>query len=137
MTRKTFLILVSAIALAVGSFALFAPAALLASKGVTPSEGTNVWAREIGVAIIAFGVMALLMRNEGASPGMRVMLIGNAILQAGLFPIELIAYSQGVITKVSGIVPNEILHLVLACGFAYFALQIKPTRASVSAPATA
>ena len=124
MTRKTFLIAVSAIASAVGAVALFAPAFLLESKGVAPSAATNVWVREVGVAIIAFGVMAFLMRGLADSPGLRALLIGNMVLQIGLLPIEIVAYSQGVITKVSGIVPNEILHLVLACAFGFFASRI-------------
>jgi hypothetical protein len=44
----------------------------------------------------------------------------RALLQLGLFPIEIIAYANGVITKLSGIVPISILHLLLALGFAYF-----------------
>jgi hypothetical protein len=125
MSRKVFLTIVSVIALAVGSLALFAPAALLESKGVAPSEAGNVWARELGVALIAIGVCAVLVRRHDDSPTMRAFLIGNAILQFGLFPIEIAAYSSGVITKASGIIPNSILHVVLAAAFVHFAVRVK------------
>ena len=57
----------------------------------------------------------------------------RALLQVGLFPIELVAYAQGVITHASGVVPNSVLHVVLAGGFAYFAARIRPGAASATA----
>jgi hypothetical protein len=47
----------------------------------------------------------------------------------GLLPIEIVAYRQGVITQLSGIVPNSLLHVVLAAGFATFAATIRLARA--------
>lgn len=128
MSRKTFLSLVAAVALAIGVFALFFPAALLASKGVAPSAAAEVWVREVGIAIAALGVAAFLMRGAPDSPALRAFLVGNLVLQLGLFPIELVAYREGIITKASGVVPNSILHLLLAMGFATFAIRI-PQRA--------
>jgi hypothetical protein len=130
MSRKTFLTAVSFIAFAVGAFATLAPAALLDSKGAPPSEATFVWVREVGVAIFAMGVMALILRKQPDSPALRAFLAGNAVLQLGLFPIELVAYAQGVITRASGIIPNELLHLALAAGFSYFALRVRVDAAS-------
>lgn len=132
MKRKTFLTAVSVVAAMIGTFAMLAPAALLESKGVAPSAATNVWVREVGVAIFASGVTTFLMRGLEDSPGLRVLLIGNMVLQIGLLPVEIVGYSQGVITKLSGIVPNEVLHLVLACAFGHFALRIKTADGSAS-----
>jgi hypothetical protein len=123
MSRKTFLTLVSVIACLIGTFALFAPSALLESKGVAPSESANVWAREVGVALISIGVATFLLKAHADSPTLRAFLVGNAVLQIGLFPIEIGAYANGVITKLSGIIPNSILHIVLAAGFIYFATR--------------
>jgi hypothetical protein len=125
MGRKLFLTLVAMIAVVVGLFALVAPAALLASKGVAASAAGELWAREMGVAILSSGVAAGLMRGHADSASLRAFLIANAVLQIGLFPIEIAAYAAGVVTKASGIVPNEVLHLVLASGFVHFALRIK------------
>jgi hypothetical protein len=124
MTRKTFLSLVSVIATAVGLLALAAPAAVLDSKGVVPAAATKVWVREVGVLILALGIMTFLVRGAADSPTLRAFLIGNAIVQIGLFPIEIVAASAGVLTRVSGIVPNSILHLTLAAGFLHFARRV-------------
>ena len=125
MSRKTFLTIVSIIAVAIGSFALFAPAALLDSKGVVPSEAANVWCRELGIALVSIGVAAFQMRGHADSPTLRAFLVGNAVLQVGLFPIEILGFANGVITKVSCIVPNSVLHACLAAGFVYFAVRMK------------
>jgi hypothetical protein len=126
MSQRAFLTLVAIVALAIGSFAAIAPGALLESKGVIPSEAGNLWARELGIALVALGLVSFLARKHEPSPTLRAFLIGNAVLQVGLFPVEIIAYARGVITSLAGIVPNSILHLVLAAGFAYFASRAVP-----------
>jgi hypothetical protein len=125
MRRKTFLTVAAAIAVIVGAVALFAPTVLLDSKGVAPSAAANVWMREVGIAILAIGVASFLVRGHDDSPTLRAFLVGNAVLQVGIFPIELAAYSAGTITKAAGIVPNEILHALLAAGFVFYAARIR------------
>ncbi|PPD45277.1 MAG: hypothetical protein CTY16_10270 [Methylobacter sp.] len=119
MKRSTFLTLAATVALAVGAFALFAPAMLLATKGVS-SSAAEVWVREVGVILLAVGATALMVRNHEDSPTLRAFLMGNAAIQIGLFPIEILAYREGTITALSGIVPNSIIHLCLATGFIYY-----------------
>ena len=135
MKRSTFLSLAALIALAVGVFALFFPVALLASKGVS-SAAASVWTREVGVLLIAIGVIAFLVRNHEDSPTLQAFFIGNVIVQVGLFPIEILAYREGTITQLSGIIPNSILHLCLASAFTYYAMRMKPPR-STQAPSAA
>ena len=91
MSRRTFLTLASIIALGVGGFALTAPAALLASKGVVADAAAEVWVREVGLILIAVGVNAFLVKGHADSPTLRAFLIGNAVLQLGLLPIEIVA----------------------------------------------
>ena len=124
MKRSTFLALAAFVALAVGAFALFDPTVLLATKGVS-SAAAGVWTREVGVMLIAIGVCALLVRNHDDSPTFRVFLIGNFVVQVGLFPIEILAYREGIIPLLSGIVPNSIIHLLLAAGFLYYILKMR------------
>lgn len=133
MSQRAFLTIVAFVALAIGGFAAIAPGALLDSKGVLPSEAGNLWARELGVALVALGIVTFLARKHEPSPTLRAFLIGNAVLQVGLFPIEIIAYARGVITSLAGIVPNSVLHLVLACGFAYYASRAVPKERPVGA----
>ena len=121
MSRKIFLTLASIVTIGVGLFALSVPAILLDSKGAAGSAAADVWVREIGIALISIGIVAFGVRGHADSPTLRTFLFGNAILQLGLFTIEVVAYAQGVITKVSGIIPNAIVHVLLFCGFMYYA----------------
>jgi hypothetical protein len=125
MTRKSFLAIASFIATAVGIFALFFPASLQESKGTLPNNATYVWTSEVGILLIAIGIMAFLVRKEENSKILKIFLFGNTIIQIGLFLIELFAYSNGVITKISGIIPNLSLHILLTIGFLYFWVVMK------------
>jgi len=119
-----FLTIVAGVAVCIGGFAAALPRLLLDSKGVAPNAATNVWVREVGVLLVALGVTAFLVRGQADSATLRAFLIGNVIVQLGLLPIEVLAYARGVITKLSGIVPNTVLHVVLAAGFAFYALAM-------------
>ncbi len=121
MSRELFLTLASCVALAVGAFAVAFPRLLLAGKGVAPGAAVTVWMREVGVLLVATGVTVFLVRAEPDSATLRAVLAGNCVAQLGLLGIEPAAYARGVITKLSGIVPNTVLHVVLAAGFAYYA----------------
>lgn len=124
MKRSIFLSIASFIALIVGAFALAAPSALLESKGVS-SAAASVWTREVGVLLIAIGVIVFSVRNHESSPTLRAVLIGNAVVQIGLLPIEVFAYHAGTITQLSGIVPNTVTHIILAVGFLYYTTTMK------------
>jgi hypothetical protein len=124
--RSMFLTLSSAVALAVGSFALVAPRVLLESKGVAlPNPAAAIWVREVGLTIFAYGVTLFLVREHGDSTTLRAFFWGNAIVQFGLFPIEIGAYHAGLITQLSGIVPNSVIHVLLGTGFSIFAARMR------------
>jgi hypothetical protein len=129
MNRKIFLTLVSLIAMSVGSVALVLPEVLLLSKGVSANAAANVWVREVGVALISMACMAFFVRGHPDSPTMKAFLMGNAIFQLGLLPIEIIAFANGTLTIGSGIVPNSLLHVGLAAAFVYFAVRIRASGA--------
>jgi hypothetical protein len=133
MSRQTFLTVVAVVACCVGGVALGAPTLLLASKGVANNAAAGVWVRELGVALLGLGVATFGLRRQGDSPGMRAFLLGNLVIQLGLLPIEIVAYEQGIITRASGIIPNSILHVLLAVGFAYFAARVAADGRSAAA----
>jgi hypothetical protein len=120
MTRTTFLTIAACIGLAVGLFALIAPSTFLATKGVVDNPAAAVWMREVGVLILAVSLLGLAVRSHPPSPTLRAVLLANALVQAGLLPIELAAWSRGVITTVSGVAPNSVLHVTLSLGFLWF-----------------
>ena len=128
MSRQIFLTIASLIALSVGIFALLFPAVLLESKGVELLNGTLVWAREVGVLLICLGIIGFSTRKHDSSATLKALLFGNIFIQIGLFLIELIAYSNGIITKISGIIPNLSLHVLLTIGFAYFWATMKVSK---------
>lgn len=130
MSRALFFSVASAIAISVGFFALVFPQALLQSKGVQANAATSVWVTEVGILLIVTGTMLFLIRRHKNSPILNIFLWGNAAIQAGLFAIELVAYSNTVITKLSGVLPNLCLHVLLATGFVYFALKKKKNEMS-------
>jgi hypothetical protein len=125
MTRKTFLSIASFIASSVGCFALFFPALLHVSKGTLPNSAAYVWTSEVGILLLAIGVMAFLVRKQGDSPVLSAFFVGNFMIQIGLFVIELSAYHNKIITKLSGVLPNLTLHILLAFGFAYYLCKMK------------
>lgn len=122
MKLKTFLSIVSPVALIIGLIALFYPSLLLESKGVVPQESVKVWMSEVGVLLISTGIILFLVRKEEKSKALKAILIGNTIIQIGLLCIEILAYQRGVIKEISGIIPNSILHIILSIGFIYYLL---------------
>jgi hypothetical protein len=122
--RSAFLLLSGLIALAVGIFALLAPTVLLASKGIS-SAAANVWTQEVGAMLIAVGILAVMVRHHPDSPTLKAILISIVVTQIGLFAIEALAYREGVITLLSGIVPNLILHVCLAAGLIYYIVTMR------------
>lgn len=125
MDRKTFLTISSLIALAVGLFALVAPELLLQSKGVVVNAGTTIWVREVGVMLIAVGITVFMVRNHADSSTLKAVLLGNVVVQIGLLVIEPLAYFAGIITKLAGIAPNTMIHMLLGSGFCYFLLKMR------------
>jgi len=125
VSRFLFLTFAALIAIGVGSMALLAPDMLLESKGIGSNAVARIWVREVGALLIAVGVVAWLVRAHADSPTLRSLLWGNALLQLGLLPIEPIAYVQSVIPRMAGIVPNTVLHIVLAIGFITYARAIR------------
>lgn len=123
MKRSTFLTLASTIALTIGAFSLLAPALLLDSKGVS-SKLALIWTREVGVLLFAIGLILFMVREHEDSSTLRAVMIGSTVIQIGLLPIEMIAYREGLITRISGIIPNTIVHIFLASGFCYYILKM-------------
>lgn len=123
MKRSTFLGLSGVTAAAVGLMAMLSPATLLAGKGVVPTVATCLWLREVGVFLLALAFLNLMVRTHPDSATLRVILLCNALVHVGLFPLEPLALQAGTITKASGILPNSILHVVLATASVAFAWQ--------------
>ncbi|MBK6688050.1 MAG: hypothetical protein IPG45_26480 [Deltaproteobacteria bacterium] len=136
MKRTWFLTIAGGIALLVGGIASLAPEWVLLGKGVPIEAAVLVWVREVGVAILAIGGMSLALRRHADSPALRVFLLGNAAHQVMLAPIEVVAYLDGTIPKLGGILPNTVLHVLLAAGFLAYGLGSRLSGADDSRPAS-
>lgn len=125
MDRKLFLTGVACVAFGVGVVALLGPGLFLETgKGALPSEAAKVMMREVGVLLLAVGLLGWLVRGHPDSPTLRAILVANAALQVGIFPIEIVAYQRGVFPLLSGILPNSVFHVVAAAGFVHFAAKV-------------
>jgi hypothetical protein len=81
--------------------------------------------RETGVLLLGVGIMALGMRRQPHSAGMKAFMLGNLFVQLGLIATELLGYHDGTITRFWGVAPNLVLNFLLASGFAFFWLRAK------------
>jgi hypothetical protein len=124
MKRTTFATVASVIALAVGSMALLFPAVLLESKGIVRNAAAEVWVREVGVLLLVAGALLFHVRSHADTPTLKALYLGNLALQLGLLAIEPVAWWHGTIPSLVGIVPNTLVHLLLAAGFAHHAARI-------------
>ena len=122
MNLKILLTVLSIIATLVGVATITRPAQFLKSKGANLTPATVIWMRQVGVLILAQGITCFLLRDQPISPAVRAFLAGAAFTQLGLLPIEIVAYRRGELTKLSGIVPNSVLHVVLGCVLLHRAL---------------
>ena len=122
MNLHVLMTILSVVASLVGCFAIARPEPFLTSKGANVTPAVVVWMREVGVLILAQGITSFLLRNQAISPPVRAFLVGAAVTQFGLLPIELGAYRRGVLTRLSGVVPNSVLHAVLGCALLHRAL---------------
>jgi hypothetical protein len=126
MNRKTFLTITAVIVLLIGCFALIAPEVMISSvKYAAPSETANVMLRTVGILLIAIGLLDFMVKGHEDSPTMRSVLIANLVLQLGIMPIDPSAYATGVYRTVGSFAPNTVLHVILACGFAYYLAKMR------------
>lgn len=125
VSRYWFLTLAALVAVGVGGAAFVAPEAMLATKGIGGNATAQVWVREVGAVLLAVGFIAWRVRSHGDSATLRVLLWGNALLQLAMLPIEVVAHAQGVIPALMGIVPNTVLHVLLAAGFVVHARAVR------------
>jgi len=122
MNLKILMTALSIIASLVGTAGITRPVQFLESKGANVTPAAVIWMRQVGVLILAQGITCFLLRDEPISLAVRAFLAGAAFTQLGLLPIEIVAFQRGELTKLSGIVPNSILHVILGCTLLHRAL---------------
>ena len=135
MHRRTFLTIVAISASSIGVVTLLIPGPFLEQvKAALPSETANVMARTVGIPLLTIGVLDFMVRDHEDSPTLRAVFIANLLLQIGIIPIDPLAYFSGVYTTLGAFVPNTVLHLALAGGFAYYLTRMSRQRHSSQGP---
>ena len=132
MSRKTCLTVTAIIAVTIGCVVLAIPGPFITTvKMAAPSETANVMARTVGVLLLAVGALNFLVRGHGDSPTMQSILLFNLVLQLAILPIDPLAFVSGVYGTLGSFVPNTILHVVLALGFAHHFVAARRRRAAL------
>lgn len=90
--------------------------------------------REVGILLLCVGVVLFRVRGDSDSATMKSLLLGNLLIQFGLLGVELLAFAKGVITILSGILPNSVLHIALATGFAYYYSRCRKNQPQADSP---
>ena len=138
MSRKLFLTIAAVIAALVGGLSLLAPDILIGPvKASVANPAALVMARTVGVLLLCVALLAFLVRDHADSPTMQSVLTANLALQLGILPIDPLAYLNGTFGTLGAFVPNTIVHVLLASGFAYYLLQLRKRLAAPAAGAAA
>ena len=129
MNRKTFLTIASVIGLLISLFGMLAPEVFLANvKMAAPNATAIVMGRTACVFLFSISLMAFLVRDHEDSPTLEAFLTANLIMQLGIMPVDPLAYLNGVFSTYWSFVPNTIVHILLAGGFAYYLVKLKKAR---------
>ena len=119
MSRKLLFTITAVTAGAVGALALLFPRVLIAGvKMAATTPAAEVMARTVGVLLLGIAVLDFLVRDHEDSPSLRAILLTNLFVQLAILPIDPMAYATGVYGTPAAFVPNTVLHLVLATGYA-------------------
>ena len=123
MNLKTFLMIVSVVAVVFAIGLILAPGFMDATYGTGPSAGEMMTDQMLGSALLGMGVVTWLARNlTGAS--VRPIITGNLIGNAAGFVVSLMAMLGGVMNATGW--TTVAVYLLFGLGFAYFQFMAPP-----------
>jgi len=124
MKRSIFLIIASIISVLFGCMMFFLPDMVAEGFGSTPTPFSNFLMREMGLLVLASGILNFLVRNDSDSMALKAIFIFNIVYHVTMIPIVLIGVSQEVfaIDKSFG---GLAAHLSIGVGSLFYLLKIK------------
>ena len=129
MKLKPFLMLNALLFVPFGMMMLLIPGLLFPMFGIDLDADGILMARVFGSALMNFGIICYLVRNEAAaSTGLKAILIGNLIFHALDALSTFVASYAGVMNTLGWMFFG--LHFILAMGFGYYLFRPSPTMAS-------
>lgn len=128
MKLKLFLLVNAVLFVPFGTLMLIIPHLLFPMFGIDLDNDGILMARVFGSALLNFGIMCYLVRNETAeSTGLKTILIGNLIFHALDSISTFFASYSGVMNALGWMF--FALHFILTLGFAYYLFG--PSRVAV------
>jgi hypothetical protein len=125
MKFSTFMIIASILGLIFGLGFILFPVQLMASYGVTLSDGGLWVSRYLGSAFIGIGLVAFLARNAGHSETLGAIVLGNFVLSLTGLVVAFLDSLLGTGNALTWL--NVVIYLFLSLGFGYFQF-IQPVR---------
>lgn len=117
MRTKPLLVASAVLALLFGLGLTLAPDAMMSQFGLTPDAAGRVLSRDLGVVLVAVGVMDWLARNAQPGPALSAILWANLLVQGLETVVDTIhiATKQIAVAGVGGVA----LHVILGALFAW------------------
>jgi hypothetical protein len=119
MRRRHFVALGGAIACVFGLSMFFTPGQMMSNLvggGNPAAEHVLQW---MAVTLFAVGVIDILASSDPGSPALRAVMLGNIVLHALGWGVDIYQHLQGFVTA-QGLMMGTIVHLVLGGGFAFY-----------------
>jgi hypothetical protein len=125
MKFSTFMVIAAVLGLIFGVAFILFPAQLMASYGVTLSEGGLWVSRYLGSAYIGIGLVTFLARNAGHSGALGAIVLGFFVLSVTGLVVAFLDSLLGTGNALTWL--NVVIFLFLTLGFGYFQF-VKPVR---------
>lgn len=120
MSRRTFLVIASAVPCLFGVVMMLIPTVMLDnSLTAAPDDYTVAVTRWVGFGVFSIAAITFLSRKDAGSQALRAVMLGNLVFHVLGIIMDTTGYANGTMTA-SGLVTGLVPHTVLAAGFAFY-----------------
>ncbi len=124
MKRQTFLTIAAAVGALFAVYMIAAAGKMMEGMGVQLNDTTNIVLQAVCVMLFSIAVITFLARKDEGSIALRAIFIGSILMHIISIPIDWVAYQKGIFTKVSGLIPGTVIHIIFAIGFIYYFMKL-------------
>lgn len=120
MSRRTFLVIASAVPGLFGLVMMLLPTVMLGnSLTAAPDDYTVAVTRWAGFGVFSIAAITYLARADAGSRALRAVMVGNIVFHVLGIVIDTSGYLSGTMTA-SGLITGLVPHGLLAAGFAFY-----------------